>query len=129
MPLRILVVDDNAPVAKAIIRTLERSFPGAYFACAGNGSEALSFFDADAPFDVVISDFMMPGMTGAELLHKVADRKNDVGLVLCSGGSTTHTDKQMRAKCPLHTSFVPKPFTTEELTSAVRVAMSAVLSV
>lgn len=129
MPLRILIVDDEPSLAKAIMGTLKRSFPDAYFALAGNGSEALLLLDTDAPFDVVISDFTMPGITGSELLNQIAARGKNIGLVLCSGGSREFTDKQMRAQCPSHASFVPKPFTSEELVAAVRRAMSSAISV
>lgn len=128
MPLRILIVDDEPSLAKAIMRTLERPFPGAYFGLATRGSEALSLIDTDAPFDVVISDFTMPGITGGELLSRIAARSPCVGLVLCSGGSLQFTDAQVRAQCPAHTSFVPKPFTAEQLVAAVRIAISSVLS-
>ncbi|GEM_PF-5377545 len=128
MSLRFLIVDDDESVAKSIMRTLRRPFPDAYCAYAEDGPKALSLLDTNDPFDVVISDFMMPGMNGADLLQEIARRGSSAAFILCSGGAPGFTDEQIHAQCPSRTSFVGKPFDINDLIAAVRVAMRVVLS-
>jgi two-component system, OmpR family, response regulator VicR len=67
----ILIVDDEPQVARALGRLLRRS--GFEVETAASGEEALAKIGAFVP-DVVISDFRMPGMDGAQLLAKVKKR-------------------------------------------------------
>jgi two-component system response regulator VicR len=67
---RILIVDDELEVAKALRRLLRKEYE---IEIAANGEEALAKLDAFRP-DVVLSDFRMPGMSGAELLSAVKAR-------------------------------------------------------
>jgi PAS domain S-box-containing protein len=64
---RVLLVDD-APDVRI---TLEAFLRNAGFAVhtATNGFEALETLSAGAPFDILVTDQMMPGMTGLELIH------------------------------------------------------------
>ena len=67
----VLIVDDEPQVARALARTLRRA--GFTIQVAASGDEALAALSGFTP-DVVISDFRMPGMTGAELLAEVKRR-------------------------------------------------------
>ena len=68
---RILVVDDYSPTRQLIIDTLNQA---GYHAIseAENGREALEKF-TQHHFDLVISDVMMPGMTGYQVVAKLKD--------------------------------------------------------
>ncbi|MHB8416905.1 MAG: response regulator [Myxococcales bacterium] len=68
---RVLIVDDEPQVAKALGRLLRRS--GFEVEIAAGGAEAMEKLPVFTP-DVVISDFRMPGMNGAELLAEVKRR-------------------------------------------------------
>jgi two-component system, OmpR family, response regulator VicR len=68
---RVLVVDDEVEVAKALRRLLRRDFE---VELAFSGPEALTKL-AEKPFDLVLSDFRMPQMNGAELLAEVRKRQ------------------------------------------------------
>src|SRR4051794_8293214 len=67
-PRRILVVDDEPFVCDAVKMMLE--FDGHTVETAGNGKEALEAFKK-AKFDLVITDWKMPGMTGDELANEI----------------------------------------------------------
>src|ERR1700719_1768734 len=69
---KILVVDDEPAVLNALRRLLRRA--GFEVETAGTGAEALARLDGFAP-DIVLSDFRMPGMNGAELLAQVKQRQ------------------------------------------------------
>jgi diguanylate cyclase (GGDEF)-like protein len=71
VPLRILVVDDDA-VARRVVAEMVAVL-GHKCVAAVNGSEAWSIIQ-ETPFDVVISDWMMPGLEGTELCRKIRER-------------------------------------------------------
>ena len=86
MPLRILLVDDDAATLEVITIYLE-SRGHSVNACEG-GQEALDVLD-DHAFDLIISDVQMAGMNGFELLRAVRKRVPDVGFILM----TAYEDK------------------------------------
>ena len=68
--LRVLVVDDNA-TSREILESYLRSFTFDVSLVTG-GDEALSMLvDSSTPFDLVVLDWMMPGMSGLELASKI----------------------------------------------------------
>ena len=79
---RILVVDDDPMVGKALSRRLRRE--GFDVAVAPSGLAALALVEGFAP-DLVISDYRMPGMTGVELLEALGRRWPRARRILLSG--------------------------------------------
>jgi CheY-like chemotaxis protein len=83
---RVLVVDDEELVRKALTLSLQAECEVAE---AASGSEALARFGADDPFDVILCDLLMPGMTGVdfyrELLHRGSQAARTV--VFMTGGT------------------------------------------
>ena len=67
--VRVLFVDDEENIRKAIRRMFRKQ--GWDMEFAASGAEALEKFDQGPPFDVVVSDQRMPGMTGVELLKQL----------------------------------------------------------
>lgn len=80
---RILLVDDDAAVLRATAAVLERS--GFAVTAVADGPAALRALD-DARFSVIVSDIMMDGMSGLELLRLVRERDADIPVVLMTGG-------------------------------------------
>jgi EAL domain-containing protein (putative c-di-GMP-specific phosphodiesterase class I)/ActR/RegA family two-component response regulator len=81
----ILVVDDEASVAKATELVLRRA--GFKVATASNGDEAMGLLEHDG-FDCIVSDINMPGMNGIGLLRAVRARDLDVPVILITGAPT-----------------------------------------
>jgi len=105
---RVLVVDDEPALLRTIVRTLsEHEAVG----CASS-AEALALLDGPGDFDVVISDLMMPGMTGMELYEHVLARSPDLAarMVFLTGGAFTQRASDFLASVPnvcLEKPFVP----------------------
>lgn len=116
--LRILVVDDDAMLRKALVRVLGDE---QQVTTAVDGPSALAEVLA-APFDVVLFDLMMPGMTGAELYEQAQREQPEAARawVLMTGGATT---PETHAFLQEHPWVLRKPFTPED----VRVMVLAVL--
>jgi EAL domain-containing protein (putative c-di-GMP-specific phosphodiesterase class I)/CheY-like chemotaxis protein len=82
---RVLMVDDEQPLLRAMDRALGRC--GYEVVTASDGREATHRLDEGA-FDLVLSDIAMPEMTGIELLHVVRQRDLDVPVILMTGSPT-----------------------------------------
>jgi two-component system, NtrC family, sensor kinase len=79
---RVLCVDDDPEVLAALQMTLRRRFD---VETAGNGVEGLQVLDQQGPFTVVVSDFRMPGMNGAQFLSQVRVKAPDTIRMLLTG--------------------------------------------
>ena len=73
-PLRVLIVDDEAPARtrlRDLLGDIEGEQPTALIGMAANGSEALRLLESDSA-DVVLADIRMPGMDGVEFARQAA---------------------------------------------------------
>ncbi len=117
----VLIVDDCVDIARIIARYLETA--GFTPLIAGSGVEAQGMLACTTP-DCIILDLMMPGMSGAELLHAlrsdVATAETPVILVSARvGHHGTHFRSQMDADYS-----VGKPFTRQQIVQAVRTVLA-----
>ncbi len=101
LPLRILLVDDNAINQKVAVRILQQI--GYTPEVAGNGREALDLLDRQ-PFDFIFMDVMMPEMDGLEATRVLRKRQMSGGhahyqsrIVICA--MTAHAMTGDREKC------------------------------
>ena len=67
MSPKVLIVDDEAPILNGIKLNLGRSFD---LILAESGEEAIKAAEEEGPFEAVVSDMRMPGMTGVEVLQE-----------------------------------------------------------
>ena len=112
---QLLVVDDDKAIRLLLSRML--SFMGYDVSLAGNGLQASTTFLTGC-YDLVITDFEMPLMSGLELARLVKEHSPHTPVVVITG---TCDDKDWKK---LNTSrvdaVIPKPFKLEEITNAVR---------
>jgi len=89
---KILIVDDEPDIVDVLTIGLERL--GYETVGATDPREALAAFEEDSSaFDVVVSDEVMPGMRGLELIRRLKAIRPDIKTVLCTGyGDTTHDE-------------------------------------
>jgi len=83
---RILVVDDDAVIAKLLARVLTRAGYDVVEATVSLDVPAM-LAEADPPFDLVITDQTMPGMTGLELADRIQSWRSGFPIILLSGYS------------------------------------------
>ncbi len=116
---KILIVDDEVQVASALRRLFRRE--GFAVEVALNGDEALqklSTFDAD----LVISDFRMKGMNGAELLEKVLGVSPRAVRILLSGHADLWSHSTASAAQAV-SHFISKPWDDDHLVARVRMLL------
>jgi two-component system, cell cycle sensor histidine kinase and response regulator CckA len=113
----ILVVDDEPGVRRLVVRILERA--GMHVLVADSGPQALET-SAGHPhaIDLLLTDVMMPGMTGPELAQQLALQRPGLKVLLMSG----YTAGTVRAGGDVggEIRLIRKPFTPEGLLAAVR---------
>jgi EAL domain-containing protein (putative c-di-GMP-specific phosphodiesterase class I) len=80
---RVLLVDDDDAVLRASAAVLTRS--GFEVTAAADGAAALRAME-EARFSVIVTDIMMEGMSGLELLRLVRERDADIPVILMTGG-------------------------------------------
>jgi PAS domain S-box-containing protein len=84
----ILFVDDEVALVDLMKETL-KTFGYQVTACHSAGV-ALEFFQTDPHcYDLVLTDQVMPGITGDALAHSILDIRNDIPIIICTGHSTT----------------------------------------
>ena len=118
---RILLVEDDPRVRAATVGALE-DLDYDPVACSG-GAEAIELFKAQE-FDLVISDVIMPEMTGPELIrHLKATHSRDFAVLFVTGYVGEGESDDLRSH-----ELLRKPFTVGALASAVSAALSRAAS-
>ncbi|MBM3989224.1 MAG: response regulator [Planctomycetes bacterium] len=113
---RVLLVDDEPQVRQLLEALLRRD--GYAVSTAANAEEALALFEADERFELLLTDVLMPGLSGPEFSEFVEARHGVLPTVFISG----HTDnaRLRRGELPPHQRFLTKPFTPAELSRTLR---------
>ncbi len=107
---RILVVDDDDSLRWVTQAQLQQS--GYQVDAAANGKEALSVIHENPP-DLVITDLMMPGMSGVELLKSIrADYPEIIVILVTAFGTVENAVEAMKAGAY---DYITKPVNMEEL--------------
>lgn len=116
---KILIVDDELSFKEFICETLEDA--GFSVKSAGSGIEALDVLKTSLP-DIIITDIMMPGMGGLELIGKVRETYPDIiALVMTAFGDLDTARLAMRQGAY---DFILKPFDIDEILNAIHQAMN-----
>jgi eukaryotic-like serine/threonine-protein kinase len=106
LPRSILVVDDNEGNRDMLARRLQRS--GYTTHVAGDGPEALALIEAQ-PFDLVLLDVMMPGMSGLEVLEVVRQTHSVAALPVVMATARDQSGDMVEAFLKGANDYVTKP--------------------
>jgi CheY-like chemotaxis protein len=113
---RILLVEDDPRVRTATLGALE-DLGYEPIACSGGG-EALALLDS-MEFDLIISDVIMPEMTGPEMVRELKKRHGEVAVLFVTGYVGEGESDDL-----VGYDLLRKPFTVATLASAVAAALS-----
>jgi two-component system KDP operon response regulator KdpE len=114
MPGRILVIDDESQITRVLRAAL--SAQGYDVRTANDPDEGLRVFRDWAP-DLVITDLMMPGMSGVDVCRNIRTRSATPVLVL---SVREHERSKVEALDAGADDYVTKPFSIQELLARVR---------
>ena len=112
---RVLIVDDEEPILHFVDRVLCKA--GYDTTLAPGASEALELLASGPPFDLLLTDLMMPGMRGDELARVLCQRVPEIKVLYMTG----FADRLFAERKTLwaNEAFVEKPVTVAGLQEAV----------
>jgi len=113
--LRVLIVDDEEPIRKFVERVLREA--GHETVTAADGTEAIDRAEKSATFDVLVTDLMMPGITGDELARRLRQGDPKLKVLYLTG----YSDRLFMEKTTLwqDEAFLEKPCSVKGLKEAV----------
>jgi DNA-binding NtrC family response regulator len=117
---RILIVDDAGPVVVLCVNVLQAL--GYYVKGANRGESAVDLLRRE-PFDLVVLDYKMPGMTGFQVFEQARGLHPDVAVILVTGHGTTEIINE--ANRMGFSAILLKPFTSDELRVTVEKVLAA----
>ncbi len=116
--IRVLLVEDEDTVRNVVARLLHKL--GYSVSSAADAEEAIALFDEDADFDLVVTDIVMPGLSGIEMSEVLKARFPELRFLFISG----YTSRELgTAPTAPPEPFLPKPFTMHELADEVEKAL------
>ena len=116
----ILVAEDEAPVRRVIERVLTAAGYRVYV--ASNGHEALAMAPTLPHLDLLLTDVVMPGMSGVDLARQLALSRPDLRIIFASGYTG---DSLIRVGAKGSMPYLDKPFAAETLLTRVREVLDA----
>jgi putative nucleotidyltransferase with HDIG domain len=114
-PERILIVDDEETVRYVVTALLERS--GYATTSVASADEALTRLQQDPDYDLVLSDIIMPGTDGLNLLEQICTDYPSLPVVMCSAVNDVHVATNAFRRGAI--DYILKPFERAELQSVV----------
>ena len=118
---KVLLVDDELEFTAALAERL--ALRGMDASTATSGEEALKILETDPPH-IVVSDLMMPGLGGMELLKRIQERHSGVRVILLTGMSYAF-DMQEGKRLGAFACLM-KPLNIDELVKTIHEAVAVV---
>jgi CheY-like chemotaxis protein len=115
----VLVIDDDDSVRGLAVKSLDRA--GWAVVAAENGDQGLDRLGEQA-FDVVLTDYMMPGTHGVELVRRIKEVRPKVRVVVMTGSGILDEEVFSLYEVGMD-RLVKKPFTPKELSDAVETVL------
>src|SRR3982750_4793306 len=117
-PLLVLVIDDDPDVRAFIADSLEEQ--GYEVRQASSGRKGIAEIEREEP-DLVVLDFIMPGLSGADVARKIRGKRPGLPILFVSGYSEPEAARRAAPDSLLRR----KPFRAEALHKAVRGALTS----
>ena len=115
---KILVIDDEKVVCISCKRILEEDGHTVEYVLSGEEGIRRA---VEGDYELVLLDLQMPDMSGIEVLESIKARRQDISIVIITGYATIQTSIEAIKKGAF--DYIPKPFTPEELSMAVKKAL------
>jgi PAS domain S-box-containing protein len=117
--LRVLLVDDHDAVRTTTAAMLDDLGHEAVPVC--DGAEAIAVLKRGEPIDVLITDYAMPLVSGAEVIRQARELRPDLPALIISG----YADASSIARRPANVHLLSKPFGAEQMRLALEDAVRA----
>ena len=117
--VRLLIIDDENIVHKScnrILRGTRFEITNAY-----SGEEGLELVEKN-PYELVLTDLMMPGIGGMEVLNRLLKERPEIIVIVFTGFATVDSAREALKKGAF--DYIPKPFTPKELSDVLENAVN-----
>ena len=118
--VRVLLVEDEDSVRNVVARLLKEM--GYDVSSAADAEKAIAMFDDGADYDLVVTDIVMPGLSGIEMSELLKVRFPALRFLFISGYPSSELGTAPQAPPD---PFLSKPFTIQQLADEVRKALVA----
>jgi CheY-like chemotaxis protein len=120
----ILCVDDEISVLESLEIELQKAFNGDYlYEFAESGAEALEIIAElckdEVNIIVIVSDWLMPGMKGDELLIKIHQKYPQIVTVMLTGQADKEAIERTKSQAKIH-ALLEKPWDNQELIEVIK---------
>lgn len=112
---KVLIVDDSS-FSRSHLAKLVTNAGHIVANEASSGAEALSMLNEE-DIDIVVTDIVMPEMTGIQLTEKISKNFSDIYVIVVSSLSQEHVI--LEAITAGATDFIPKPVTQEQISNSL----------
>lgn len=120
MAAKILVIEDEEPIAQLLAYNLEKE--GFTVRVAGDGEEALVAFEEERP-DLVLIDWMLPNVSGIEICRQLRARPATRDLPVIMLTARGEEEDRVRGLDVGADDYVTKPFSMSELVARMRAVL------
>jgi putative nucleotidyltransferase with HDIG domain len=117
---RVLIVEDEGLLRELLLQALQEQ--GYDCVGAGQGAEAIEILQR-GEFDLVISDIMMPGLSGVDLLKTIKEEWPDTAVIMATGVMDVHTVVEAIRSGAY--DYVTKPFQLDDVLMTIERALDA----
>jgi DNA-binding NtrC family response regulator len=114
--IKLLIVDDEIVVQRSCVDVFTEKSDRYDILTVSSGEQALKVMQGES-FDIILTDLKMPGLSGLDLISSIKKHSPDTIVIVITGYSTVKT--AVEAMKLGADDFLPKPFTADEVFSAV----------
>ncbi len=118
---KILVVDDEEKVLASVKKVILSKHPDYEIDLINTPAKALTQLESEN-YDLIITDLMMPGIDGLELIHKIREIDQVIKIIMITGYATMKT--ALLAEREGAAKYISKPFTRDELLTEVNLVLA-----
>ena len=116
--MRILVAEDDAPLADFLCKQLQREQFAVQVVADGVEAQQLA---SDQPYDLVLLDLSLPGAAGLDVLRAIRSKKPDLPVLIVTGSALV--EERVRGLDAGADDYVAKPFAYAELSARIRAVL------
>jgi DNA-binding response OmpR family regulator len=112
--MRLLLIEDDSQLGKALYQGLKQEYTADWFRSAEEGEAIID----SAPYDIIVLDINLPGMTGLEWLRSLRNRKVDIPVLLLTARDAP--SQRVEGLDAGADDYLVKPFDFDELLARIR---------
>lgn len=113
--MRVLVVEDDRPLAETLVQILKRNHYSAE--CVHDGGDGLDYA-LSGGYDIAVLDVMMPGLDGFAVAKRLREAGSNMPILMLT--ARADVDDRVRGLDSGADDYLPKPFATEEFLARMR---------